>query len=343
MDDEEHLCHLLGRAAALEAEPVPDVGGLVRRGQRARRVRRAQRVGGVALVALLIGVTVAAADSGTPDRDVATVDSPTPRDERIPPAPDRPGVVEAPATSTTTTTSTDEDAGDEGGTTTTSTTAPADPGPLRLIVAPSTLMPYELLSARPEDPCPPGSRFVDVLVLAIGGTMDGQIVGGGPEPVGSDGSWSTTFGLAAVGGIENVAWAMTAPELEVRAACRARPTQQTATYAPVRLRHGRVTVVPRLIATWDGQAATVALSGCPIAGDALLTWGDAPPPPGQAFGEPYVSSRMSPGSDPDSWVATVELPGYDPADGLWASALCRESSGTTAIWRSLPYELDPPG
>jgi hypothetical protein len=198
---------------------------------------------------------------------------------------------------------------------------------------------------RPVDPCPAGARWADVLLWAVGGTADGTVVGGSTVPV-TDGRWSIEEGIVAVGGIENVAWARTADDLEVRATCwfpGAGGQVVTAEYAPVRVRNEPVTVVPELTATWDGHTATIRYSGCPTAYLAHLTWGDAAPPPGQPFTEDEVHAVATPGAQPGTWVATIDLPGYDPADGLWATAFCQDRSEATSIWRYLPFELDPPG
>jgi hypothetical protein len=221
---------------------------------------------------------------------------------------------------------------------------PPAPAPLRL-TAPATLAPYEELSVQPVDPCPAGARWADVLFWAVGGTADGIVVGGSTVPV-TDGRWSIEEGIVAVGGIENVAWARTANDLEVRATCwspGAGGPVATAEYAPVRVHNEPITVVPELTATWDGHTATIRYSGCPTAYLAHLTWGDAAPPPGQPFTDDEVHAVATPGAEPGTWVATIDLPGYDPAEGLWATAFCQDRSEATSIWRYLPFELDPPG
>jgi len=219
------------------------------------------------------------------------------------------------------------------------------PAPPRL-TAPATLAPYEELSVEPIDPCPIGSPWADVLFWAVGGTADGTVVGGSTVPVGADGRWSIEEGILAVGGIENVAWARTADDLEVRATCwspGAGGPVVTAEYALVRVRNEPVTVVPELTATWDGHTATIRYSGCPTAYLAHLTWGDAAPPSGSPFTDEEVHAAATPGPEPGTWVATIDLPDHDPSDGLWATAFCQDRSSASSIWRYLPFELVPPG
>lgn len=340
MEYDDHLQQLLHEAADLGDQPVADVPGIVRRARRVQRRRRALRAGGIAVVALLAGFAVAAADTDAPE-DVSTVDAPTAHDDRAEfdrPEPSYPGEAE-PAEETTTTTEAATEERDQ----TTTTTTPLDPGPLRLVVSTSVLAPYASLSVRSEDPCPAESSHIHVTSWSIGGTMNGISVGGTLVEVDPTGHWSVEYGLVAVGAIENVAWAQTAPEIEVRAVCSMRNVMG-AEYAPVRVRNEPVAVVPELTATWDGQTATIEYSGCPTAYRAYLVWGDAMPPLDQRFPlEQYVSEVATPGTAPDSWVATIDLPGYNTSDGLWATAYCHDSAGVSPIWRYLPFELDPPG
>jgi len=340
MDGDDHLERLLHEAAQLDAEPTADVPRLVRRGRWAQRRRRALRAGGIAAVVLVVGVAVSAADSEDPE--VSTIDAPDDGYERQEGDRPEPSIANEVQVIEEPTTVTSDDGYEDVGPTTTSTTSPPDPGPLRLTVSPSTIAPYGTLLVRSEDPCPPGSIIAEVYAWAIGGTTDGQIVGGGPERVDAEGHWSTEFGVAAIGGIEHVAWARTAPELEVRSYCAAGRVR-TADYESVSVHHGHVEVVPELTATWDGLTATIEYSGCPNAYLAHLSVGDAPPPPGSSFAPPAASARATPGTAPDSWIATIELPGYDTAEGLWATAFCQERSNVTSVWRYLPFELDPPG
>jgi hypothetical protein len=345
MEHDDHLQQLLHDAADLGDEPVADVPGIVRRARRARRRRRALRAGGIAMVAVLAGFAVAAADTDPPE-DVSTVDGPTALD--TPDGLDRPepgleGDAEQPEPSTTSTTTTTSGDPIEAPGPATTTTAPLDRGPLRLIVSPSTLAPYASLSVRSADPCPLGSRQVHVEAWGVGGTADGIIVGGDVVYVDVDGHWSVEFAIVAIGGIENVGWANTAPEMDLRAHCNGPRQVRTADYTSARIRNGRVTVAHELTATWDGQTATVQYSGCPSAYRAYLTWGDSPPPDGNKYPDLYAVGDAHPGAEPGTWIATVDLPGYESSDGLWATAFCQDPSGVSSIWRYRPFELDPPG
>ncbi len=340
----DHLQRLLHQAADLGGEPVADVPAIVERARRAQRRRRALRVGGIAMVALLAGFAVAAADTEPPE-GVTTADGQTERDDSAGFDPAEPSHTEGTALGTETTTTTEDQAPGEvvdGDPSTTTTAVPR--GSLQLAVSTSVLAPYAHLSIRSGDPCPagPGPTRIAVSVVGIGGSEDGSSVGGDEVAVDPDGHWSVAVALAAVGGVANVAWAATAPELEVRASCRIRDVR-TADYTPVRIRHGQVVAVPDLRATWEGQTATIRFSGCPTDAVAYLTVGSTPPPSGKSFPPPAAVGDASRGADPDTWNATIALPGYDPSDGLWASASCTDSSGATEIWRSLPFELDPPG
>ena len=105
-------------------------------------------------------------------------------------------------------------------------------GPLRLTVSASTVASYAPVAVRSTDPCPAGTQWVEVDIQAVGGSMDGQGVGGDQLRPDAAGHWSVDAGIAAVGRIEDVAWAMTADQLDVRARCRDRDQRLWPTTSP---------------------------------------------------------------------------------------------------------------
>ena len=344
MPTDDHLQRLLGHASDLADEPTADVPAIVARARRDQHRRRGLLAGAVGLVVLVFGVAVAALDDGPPER-LSTVDAP--RDER---REEQRGAADPRAVDTTTTTdesrvsptTTDAGASAAGDGDDAIPPPQAAPGPLRLTVSASTVASYAPVAVRSTDPCPPGTQWVEVDIQAVGGSMDGQGVGGDQLRPDAAGHWSVDAGIAAVGRIEDVAWAMTADQLDVRARCRDRDQRSLADYEPVRVRLASVPVVPALTATWDGTTVRIEYSGCPTSHQALVSWGVEPPPPGISYPRPYAAGPARPGSQPGTWFATIEVPDHPASDGLWATAFCEEPSGVTSIWRYLPVELDPP-
>jgi hypothetical protein len=228
----------------------------------------------------------------------------------------------------------------------------ASPLPPLRQTAPGVLDPYQWLTVESVDPCPPGSDLVEVVAWNVGGTLPEWHAGREQLLVDDDGRWSVELVIRAVGGIENVDVAIAAPELVVQTSCQRGVLWDdrnvvTADYVPVRVTQRPVTVVPELTATWDGHAMSMDLSGCPTMALGGLHIGAAPL--GIPAGEDWdlmvgVHGDMTPGSEPGSWTHRIELPGYDPTEGLWAYAYCTtDSQFRSIIWRSLPFELDPPG
>jgi hypothetical protein len=342
MSTDDHVRRVLLEAADLPDEPMPDVGGIVAIARRRQRRRAAALAGAVGLVVVLVlGIAVAQGDSGRPD-GLSTVDAPDGGQEdtgrRSDPGPGSTttALEEAPST---TTTGADVVAG-EGDDAVPPPSAAS--GPLRLVVEPAVAS-YAPVAARSADPCPSGTQWVDVQIWGVGGSTGGSVVGGVTVRPDAGGVWSVEEGIAAVGRIDGVAWAMTADDLAVRASCLGADRRRLADYEPAQVRLGAVPAVPELTASWDGTTVTVEYSGCPTSHQALVSWGASPPPSGASYAQPYTARRPIAGDQPGTWVATIEVPDRDPGDGLWATAFCDEPSGVTSIWRYLPVELDPPG